>query len=416
RTPIERAQATISLAEEPGQGIRLNVEYDSYYNMICVGQLEEMGRSAQGYLIHFRVHPRSDKRCDPVVNHAYLVPTAIDEGNTSPHMLLEFYRDAEMISAGFIKPAGVDRYALPVEAGLAKSGFQALLDVKDSVRDWRRTNKEATFRANPEFAKIEPLYNTCMAYDERKLGGPLKASYCQCVSEKIGRGGRVTSLELASYTEDFNLLIAEFRGVETLERRKYHRIERQCLGCSDERFEFDTGCSGPDELLYVPFSYADMIALLENNAPKIETTAYYKMVFFREYLEGYSAFCGDSIGNPVGFSYTVTETKRPDAWGPESSNVIMSSQVAIDQRYAGRYQRYYDQITSGDVTMGSVNSALQQRAKASGNPEASFMRMVRDVESRMKTEVANRGAIRRHLEGRCTTESVRTVYNNLDGL
>ncbi len=233
----------------------------------------------------------------------------------------------------------------------------------------------------------------------------LPGSYCQCDAQKFGIGGRIPTSEFNGYTRDASVLIDRMHGVENAATPMYTRLGKTCRACGFADSELETWCAERDDLLYAAFNYADMIRLLDVESPTVDASDYYKKVFFRDYLQGFSIFCPKQIVDPVPFVYTVTEHRVGDPWAPAEGQVIQRTETNVARVYAPRYKRFRGETErKGAPGMGMART------------EGQLNRQIRDVQEFMQTGLSNRGAVRTHLEGQCESTSVRRVYGNLSGL
>lgn len=392
-------------AEKP---LLLQLEYDSEYSDVCVGDLRETGRSVQGYIIHFEVEPRAGRSCNPRVTHAYLYPLSYKD-NVDATLSLVLYRDSQLISSGLMGPPKDSPVQLRVIPQFALQARDTVEGLKQVAANDLKQKKSEVFQASADYATIKPLYEACMSHEPDIFAVIQREPYCQCVAEKVGIGQQITGVPVQRFANDFASLVARLHGRSNQENKFYYRIGESCRHCSDERYELEPYCSGPDTLLYAATDYEKFIRLLERNAPKIEATDYYKKVFYRTYLQGYSAFCADHIQDPVPFVYTVTET-TVGGWDHGNVNVIQRDETLVERRYAEKYGRFYDEINapSGSVNIGQALSNAAAGATAQG-----IRRGIRDAQAMLETERTNRTAISAHLQQGCQAKPVREAYARL---
>lgn len=396
-------------AEGPDNKLTLQLDFDAEYSEVCVGDLREIGRSVQGYIVHFEVVPSAGQGCNPRVTHAYLYPLGFKD-QVEPPLRMVLYRGSQLISAGFIRPPENSPIVFRVDPAVALQARAAIEGLEKIAAIDLKQTKSAVFQASAEYDDIKPLYDACMAYQPDIYVVIEREPYCQCVSEKVGIGSQITGIPVGVYVDDFGQLVTRLHGPESEENKLYYRLGESCRHCSDERYALEPYCSGPDTLLYAATDYEKFIRLLETNAPKIEATDYYKKVFYRTYLQGYSAYCGDQIQDPVPFVYTVTET-TVGGWDHGNVNVIQRDETLVERRYAEKYGRFYDEIntpSSGGVDLRQTMSTAATQATYQG-----IRRQISDAQSMLETERANRTAISQHLQQGCDAQPVIDSYARL---
>ncbi|MEE4281784.1 MAG: hypothetical protein V2I41_07565, partial [Pseudomonadales bacterium] len=407
-----RSQGTLKKNPISGRSagsLLLQLDYDSQYTDVCVGDLREIGRSVRGYIIHFKVEQPTGQRCDPRVTHAYLYPFGF-EGEVNALLHLVLYRDSQLISSGLMKPPENSSVELRVEPEIASQARAAVEGLKAVAANDLRVKKRAAFKASADYNEIAPLYEACMGYQPDIFAVIKREPYCQCVSEKVGIGKKITDVPVDQFVKDFASLVARLHGQSNNDNKFYFRIGESCRHCSDERYELEPYCSGPDTLLYAATDYQKFIRLLERDAPEIEATDYYKKVFYRTYLQGYSAFCGDRIQDPVPFVRTVTETTI-GGWDHGNVNIIQRDETLVEHRYAEKYGRFYDEINappSGGVDIGQAVSNAAAGASYQG-----IRRQISDAQAILETQRANRAAVSAHLQQGCDARPVVESYARL---
>jgi len=406
-----RTQGSLKRLPDAGSRFRFSLTFDSEYTAVCVGTLEEVGRSEGGYIVHLRIADGEGGQCQPRVTHGYLYPDL--SGNDPPvasFFALRLY-DAKdrMVTNALLRTVALE--AKNIDVAQASRAIDAVRAMESRAKEQRKDRRLAALQARADYPFLEPFYNACLGAADGILGVQGSSPYCLCMTYKFGVGGRIPDAEFQSYSRDFSRLVAQFSSAHTEENKLYVRLDKVCKSCSDSRFELGAECAEPDLRLYLASNYEQLIGLLDKEEPFVEASDYYRKVFFRTYLQGYSLFCENQIVDPVRFDYTVTEYDIGDPWADPAGRVTQHDVTYVTRRYAERYERF--RKGSGGVTYGQVAGAISSAAVTS---EAQLRRQVGDVKRRMEIEYENRRAIRDHLRGQCESPSVRRVYANLDDL
>lgn len=381
---------------------------DSEYGLVCVGTLRETGRSAGGYIMHLTADDPT-RRCDPLVTHGYLLPFAPRDPSKADFLWIQLFNsDDKLISSAIIR-SDLFKPAVTLDSSKAQLAMDTLAKMEDSAENGRKNQKFAAFELSPDYDRIAPLYQGCMKVAPDIFGVDDDSAYCQCLSQKFGIGPRLSDADLARYSRDITPLIKLIRGPETQETKLHKRLGETCRQCSFPDNELEPWCSERDSMLYVANDYATMIRLLDTDEPIVEATEYYRKVFFRTYLQGYSTRCPSYIVDPVSFEYIVTEFRPNDPWASRDGEVTQRNETLVARTYAAKYKRFYDEINAppdGASLSGTIRSAAITN-------EGELRRAFRDGQQRVNTERENYSAIRQNLNKGCDSTAVKRVYSNL---
>jgi len=382
--------------------LTLQIEYKPKHSDACVGELREVGRSVSGYIIHFEVQSELKKTCKTKMTHAYVWPSVNRDG--SRYMGIRFYNN-KLISSWPLTPSAKTPQ-FQVDPVVAKQAKSVIYGLDQRIADDKRREKDAAFEASKEYPKILPLYQACMR-EPKKYGVQLLNSYCQCVSEKVGIGGRFSDEALAEYARDFSSLKSKLHDSD--ENKLLFRLGEMCMSCSLPSNELEPWCSGQDPRLYVASNYKQMIRLLETGAPQIDATDYYKKLFYRTYLQRYSVFCKDNIRDPVPFTIVETETTIGGPFSGES-RVTDTDTTMVERRYAAKYERFLGDIKRSNAAIFQERFLAELRSMGT---EKGLIQKFREVKTTIALVRERYGALNLHLQNRCDSKPVRTAYKNL---
>lgn len=381
-----------------------DLSFDTRIKGVCVSRLYETKRLSNGYIIKLETKKSENQNCDPSISHGFLLPA---RGGDSSYLIV-LYNYSTVVASSRLK-SSVPGFDLALDSEVADTAGNYLARLEEDALQKGRVRKTAAFKNSAEFKKIEPLFNSCMNSTKVRQRYRAIESYCQCIAQKFGLGGRIPGEEFALYSKDFSKLYK--RMYESDADKLHNRLGRTCGGCgyAYNGSDLEPWCSGVDSYLYAGRNYQDMIRILEKYPEKLNATKYYKRCFFMDYLKAYSAHCGDNIRDPITFTYTVTEVKQYDPWGPEYENIFYQEETKVERKYAKKYLNCYNGVdsTSATVTdlMKGVNRTLKNRP--------SWRSTMRDTQNMMEAERAKGKALKDHLENRCGSASVRIVYKNL---
>lgn len=406
-----RTQGQLKRLSAEGDPLSFELSFESNITVLCVGTLRESGRSLDGFLLHLRVADGEGANCEPRVTHGYLLPyiTGGEQPVASLLSLRLFDAADRMVTNALLRSTALE--AMQIDLAKASRAKDVVRAMEADASERRKNRRLTDFQRSAEYPRLAPFYDACMNAADNILGVVGSAPYCLCMTQKFGTGERIPSAEFASYAQDFSRLVARFSGPHTDANKLYVRLDETCKTCSDSRYELEPYCAGRDTLLYAATDYVQMIRLLDKQEPIVESTDYYKKVFFRTYLQGFSLFCQDQVTDPVRFDYIVKEYEIGDPWADPEGRVTQHDTTYVTSRYAGRYERFRDELNK--VEPGQIGNAI---AGAAISSEAQLRRQISDVKSMIAIEAENRRAIRDHLKGQCSSPSVRRVYANLDGL
>ena len=401
---VERAQGTLTRISKPDdKQQQFSLTLDSEYSAVCVGMLQEVGRSAGGYLIHLMAAPRNGKQCKPLVTHGYLLPFTPSDKTKADFLWIKLFSANDKLVTSAVLRSDLFKPAVVLDADRAQQAWARFTQMEAEAENGRKHQQQVAFRQSPEFARLEPFYNQCMQAAPAIFGVENDATYCKCLSQKFGIGGRIPQAEFDRYAQDITPLIKLITGPHTSANELYTRLGETCRQCSFPDNELETWCNERDSLLYVASNYADMIRLLDTDEPIVEATEFYRKVFYRTYLQGYSAMCEPHIVNPVEFEYIVTETRYGDPWSGPDTRVTQRDKTYVASNYAPKYKRFREetQRTGGEIVSLAPPT------------EASLRRTISDAQRVFATEQENRQAISAHLSQGCMSRPVTRVYANL---
>lgn len=394
-----RANGLLSMAPDTRQGkLSFDIYLESGYKGVCVERLYETGRMADGLVLRLEPKIQTSAVCNPDVAYGYLSPT--DDGALA---IVLYDKDSAMISNASVRSQKSTQMNISDDA--AKWAYLQFIDIKEKAGQTRVANQTNNFYASPEFKKIEPLFKACKAYVTQKDTYPAE-SYCQCVSQKFGLGGRLSEADVALYSRDFGKLDAQIKNFSNGETF-YTRLGRTCSGCSNPERVKDSPpyCRGEDEQLYSTLGYEGILRFLINYPEKLKPVAKdTRMGFYIEYLKFYSGFCKAEIIDPVPFTYTVKERGRRDIWGPEYERQVSESKTYVERAYAAGYQQCYEDINavSGAEAMKKMDDILK-------GPQS----YVKGVKAQVDQMLAERMILRSFFEKGCHSPDLQKAYRNL---
>jgi len=409
--PFDRSQGTLTRTSAPGE-LKQNFKltFDSKRSAVCTGLLRETGRSGDGYLIHLKVDaPTNSQNCQPRVTHGYILPFTPSDTSKADFLWIKLYSANDKQVTEAILRSPLLQPAAALDTGKAELAWNRFRAMEEAAKSGRKVEQLTAFQQSPDGKRLAPLYNGCMKAAPNIFGVMNQSVYCQCISLKFGVGDRLPAPELTRYSSDITPLFALIQAPHTDGNKLYTRIGETCRQCSLPGNELDSWCNERDSLLYVATNYADMIRLLDKDKPIVQATDYYKKVFYRTYLQGFSALCPNSIVDPVRFDYVITETDYGSPWDVPETKEVQRDSTFVARRYADKYERYREEIET-PVTAQQIGGALNAAGSAN---EASIRRQINDAKTLIKTERENRQAIGKHLAEQCKSDSVRRVYANL---
>lgn len=408
---FDRSQGTLARTSAPSDSKQtFKLTFDSKRSAVCTGLLRETGRSADGYLMHLKVDVPSDGRsCQPLVTHGYILPFTPHDTSQADFLWIKLYSANDKQVTESILRSDLLNPAVALDSSKAEAAWNRFRGMEESAKGGRKAEQLTAFQRRPDGDRLAPLYEGCMQAVPNIFGVMNQSVYCQCISLKFGVGDRLPQSELVRYSNDITPLFKLIQASHSDANKLYTRIGETCRQCSLPGNELDSWCSERDSLLYVASNYADMIRLLDKDKPIVEATDYYKKVFYRTYLQGFSALCPNNIVDPVQFDYVVWETDYGGAWDSPETKEVQRNSTFVAQRYARKYDRYRKDIDT-PITGQQARRAINSAGTAN---EASLRRAVSDANTLIKTETENRQAISKHLAQQCNSESVRRVYANL---
>ncbi len=267
--------------------------------------------------------------------------------------------------------------------------------------------KRAEFENSFNFERLKPFYQSCMDYVAQKKY-ELPESYCQCMAQKFGLGGRIPEKAFVEYTKDFSKLIKHMMNSSGKEGKLYDRLWTTCRRCAQTHMNLylDPSCTGPDESLYSAYDYQEMIRILQFYSNKLRSSKRYKSGFYMRYLQFYSANCSSEIKDPVTFRYTVTESKRDDVYWPEQKHITQQTDTLIERKYAPKYKKCYEYRNRIEG-----KNAANQIIDLVKNPMG-----VGDIKKYMAQIQEENEALQKHFTNGCQSNQVRVVYKNLYNL
>ncbi|MEL7023804.1 MAG: hypothetical protein AAGL69_08655 [Pseudomonadota bacterium] len=397
-----------TLSRSTGRDNAYRLKFDSKITALCVGELVESHRSEDGYLMHLTTRPGTDQGCKPKVAEALLYPRSADTARENRSLHLRLYDDQRrLIASSLFRSEPLRDKHIDPQALVSLDEVVRRRD--EGVRTQRRGEKLAQLRANPEFSRLEPFYDSCSRSASTISGVDNEEYYCVCMTYKFGLGDRIPEPEFVSYTEDFSRLTAQF-AVYTEDNRMYTRLAETCQRCSYPDNTLNARCNEMDTQMFSPSTFAGMLRQLDKKEVKLWTSDFYKESFFVVYLQGYSDYCSAELIDPVPFDYVVTETTT-DPYAGSFSQEVQRDRTYVERRHAARYQAIYDE--HGKLSPDQFWNKVRGLAITS---EAELRRSQRDLQQRISIEAERRSSIRQHLEGGCRSESVQRVYNNLESM
>lgn len=387
-------------------GFRL--EFETRIKTLCVGDLIESRRSEDGYLMHLTVPDGSGEGCQPRVTRGVLFPMAFDETREYRRLMLRLYDDQNRLvtSLRFESKALQAKHLDPEKLMVMDEIVYAMEQGDD---DRRRAAKLVNLQNDPDFPRLKPFYDSCLARQSAPLGSTNPSYYCICMTYKFGVGERIPESEFQSYVQDFTLLTDQLR-VHTDDNKLYTRLDRECGYCSNPERTLRAGCDTPDNAMLLPSTFAGVIDQMEKKELRLESSEFYKENFFVIYLQGYSDYCTDQIVEPIPFDYVVTETTT-DQYGFSYSDEVQRDRTYVAREHSDRYQAIYDKHAK--MSPEQFFSAIRQVAVSS---ESDLRRLQSDVAMRIEIETEKRVAVREHLAQGCNSTPVQRTYSRLSEL
>lgn len=387
-------------------GFRL--EFETRIKTLCVGDLIESRRSDDGYLMHLKVPAGSGEGCLPRVTRGVLFPMAFDEQPKNRRLMLRLYDDQNrLVTAMRFESRELQAKRLDPQKLMVMD--EVVYAMEKSGDEQRRAGKLARLRAEPDFPRLKPFYDSCMGKAPETPHASEASYYCICMTYKFGVGERIPESEFQSYVQDFSRLTRQFQ-IFTEDNKLYTRLAEECRACSYADRTLRAGCDAPDTAMLLPNTFAELIGQLEKDVLRLESSEFYKENFFVIYLQGYSGYCLDEIDDPVPFDYVVTETTT-DQYGSSYSDEVQRDRTYVPRRHAARYQAIYDKHAK--MTPEKFAGAIGQMAVTS---DADLRQLRSDTSARVRIETEKRIAVRDHLAKGCTSAPVQRVYSRLDAL
>lgn len=254
--------------------------------------------------------------------------------------------------------------------------------------------------AQSQTSKDDSLKTACLAKRDI-VGNPISDTWCQCQNDYYANLLNDTDWE--KYTFDYFALERAKDSQSSTPANSYARNiqlgDSHCRTCKENDYK---GCLRNDGHTPTPESYSKMLNDLRDGVfGEIPKNILYKN-FFVDYVNGYSAFCGDRISDYSDRTITSTEWKSVNHIWWEGDTTIFK--VRVDNRLFADFERYEDQV-SDDLKYGFgwdlLTGMFQGDASATTIGKA------------IKRTVGPMAFMRTHLSGRCEAPDVAATYENL---
>lgn len=376
----------------------------------CLGTLIETASSANGYLLRFNI--RSNADCPaPAAQQAII--TVVDEKRLH---LRAYSGDLLLVEAypGATKPMNaIDSAA--VQAATAES---KRIDQEITAPARRRADAQQAALAAGSFEwptgadtqAVRGLYNACVPYATENHGYLKSAPlYCRCIAIKFGSLGRLDAQQLRTYTNNFAAFSTRMQRYEEPPNSFYNHIQSGCSRCDDPGDQ-RAYCTEPDKRLLVANNYRRMIELVLTMPEAMEAGPKMRRNFVNDYLRAYGAYCRAELRDPVEHVYRVETTETSAQFGSQLVNV-QEERTMLER---SKLKLFKDSLhPPRPQNAASVRHGIAR--EVARTPEQ-LSYQIRRVSSTVE-QLRERGqALATHLQGRCRSSDVQTVYKRLETL